>query len=144
MGISLAYTEATLESNPPDLDNKTGVQLPGVPKWSGAVTADYSFKAFGGHDAHVGAGWRYVDERQSLVVTNTDNLSYVLPEYDVVDLNADVAFDAVTVRFFVKNLTDERAYVGGAPLVNGLNLPVRADANIMQPRTIGVSLDVQF
>jgi iron complex outermembrane recepter protein len=87
---------------------------------------------------------RYVDERQSEVVTLTDNLSYVLPEYDVVDLNADIQFDAMTVRVFVKNVTDERAFTGGGTTVDGLNVPVRLDLNVLQPRTVGLSVDVQF
>lgn len=144
LGLNFAYTDAVLKSSPPELNNKFDVQLPEVPKWSGAITADYSFTAFGGRDAHVGAGWRYVDERQSEVVTLTDNLSYVLPEYDVIDLNADVQFDAMTVRVFVKNLTDERAFTGGDTSVDGLNTPVRLDLNVLQPRTVGVSVDVQF
>jgi iron complex outermembrane recepter protein len=144
LGFNFAYTDAVLKSSPPELNNKFDVQLPEVPKWSGAITADYSFTAFGGRDAHVGAGWRYVDERQSDVVTLTDNLSYLLPAYDVVDLNADVRFDTVTVRVFVKNLTDERAFTGGGTTVDGLNSPIRLDLYLLQPRTVGLSLDVQF
>ncbi|MET0533952.1 MAG: hypothetical protein ABW171_06975, partial [Steroidobacter sp.] len=97
-----------------------------------------------GREANVGAGWRYVDERYSEVVTLTDNLAYVLPEYDVIDLNADVRFDALTVRVFVQNLTDERAFTGGGTTVNGLNAPIRLDLNVLQPRTVGVSFDIQF
>lgn len=144
LGLNFAYTDAVLKSSPPELNNKFDVQLPEVPEWSGAITADYSFTAFGGRDAHVGAGWRYVDERQSEVVTLTDNLSYQLPEYDVVDVNADVQFDAMTVRVFVKNLTDERAFTGGGTTVDGLNSPIRLDLNVLQPRTVGLSVDVQF
>ena len=144
LGFNFAYTDAVLKSSPPELNNKFDEQLPEVPEWSGAITADYSFTAFGGREAHVGAGWRYVDERQSEVVTLTDNLSYLLPEYDVVDLNADVQFDAVSVRVFVKNLTDERALTGGGTTVDGLNSPIRLDLNVLQPRTVGLSVDVQF
>ncbi len=144
LGANLSYTEAELKSNPPELDNKVGEQLPGVPKWTACLTAAYSFQAFGGRDAHIGVGWRYVDERQTAVVTNAADISYILPQYDIVDLNAEITFDAVTARLFVKNLTDERAYVGGGVIVDGLNQPVRLDANVMQPRTVGLSLDVRF
>jgi outer membrane receptor protein involved in Fe transport len=144
VGANFTYTDATLESSPPQIDNRLGVQLPGVPEWTGSITADYSFKLFGGRDAYVGAGWRYVDERESAVVTNTDNLSYVLPSYSLLDLHAGVDFDALNLRFFVKNVTDERAYAGGSTVVNGLNIPIQVDVNVMQPRTIGMSLDVRF
>ena len=144
LGFNLSYTVATLKSLPPDLNNALGVQLPGVPEWTGAFTANYAFTAFGGREANVGGGWRYVDERYSEVVTVTDNLAYALPAYDVVDLNADVQFDSVTLRLFVKNLTDERAFTGGGVTPNGLNQPIRLDLAVLQPRTVGLSIDFQF
>lgn len=60
------------------------------------------------------------------------------------DLNADVQFDAATVRVFVTNLTDERAFTGGGTTVDGVNFPIRLDLNVLQPRTVGSSVDVQF
>lgn len=144
LGFNLSYTDATLKSSPSDIDNALGVQLPGVPEWSGAVTANYAFTSFGGHEANVGGGWRYVDERYSQVVTLSDNLAYALPAYDVLDLNADVKLDSVTVRLFVKNLTDERAFTGGGVTTDGLNRPIRLDLAVLQPRTVGLSIDFQF
>lgn len=144
LGFNFSYTEATLESSPPELNNRFGVQLPDVPEWNASLTVDYEFTAFGGREAHVGAGWRYADERFSEVVTLTDNLAYTLPSYDVLDLNADVQFDSMTVRVFVKNVTDERAFTGGDTTVDGINRPVRLDLGVLQPRTVGLSLDFQF
>ncbi len=144
LGFNLSYTDANLRSSPPDLPNALGVQLPGVPEWSGALTANYAFTAFGGYEANVGGGWRYVDERWSQVVMTEDNLAYALPAYDVVDLNADVRIDSVTVRLFVKNLTDERAFTGGGVTTDGANQPVRLDLAVLQPRTVGLSVDFQF
>jgi iron complex outermembrane recepter protein len=144
LGFNFSYTDATLKSTPEDLPNALGVQLPGVPEWTGALTANYAFTAFGGHDANVGGGWRYIDQRYSEVFRTEDNLAYALPAYDVLDLNADVQFDSVTVRLFVKNLTDERAFTGGGVTVDGLNRPVRLDLAVLQPRTVGLSVDFQF
>lgn len=143
-GVNLAYTDASLQSSPPEFQTALGTQLPGVPEWSGAVTADYSFTAFGGREAHVGAAWRYLDERLSEVATVTENRAYTLPSYDVVDLNGEVKFAAMTVRVFVKNLTDERAFTGGGATLDFDDIPVRADLNVLQPRTVGVSVDFQF
>jgi iron complex outermembrane receptor protein len=112
LGLNLAYTDATLKSNPPDLDNALGVQLPGVPEWSGSVTLDYSF-SLAGYVAHAGGGYRHVGERQSAIVTYSNNLSYVLPSYQTLDLHADVTIDRLTIRLFANNVTDERGYTGG-------------------------------
>lgn len=143
LGFNAAYTDATLSSNPPGLDNALGVQLPGVPEWSGAFTLDYNF-LLANRQANLGGGYRYVGERQTTVVTNTDNLSYVLPSYKVLDVNAAMDFERLTLRIFARNLTDERGYTGGATFVDGLNIPVRVDVNVLQPRTFGVSMDYRF
>jgi outer membrane receptor protein involved in Fe transport len=55
-----------------------------------------------------------------------------------------VQLDAVTLRLFARNLTDTLAYTGGGVTVDGLNTPVRVDVNVLQPRTVGFSLDVRF
>jgi outer membrane receptor protein involved in Fe transport len=144
LGFNLAYTDATLQSTPSDLKNKLNEQLPGVPEYSGAITANYSFTAFGGHEANVGGGWRYIDERWSQVVMTEENLAYALPAYDVVDLYGELQFDKVTARLFVKNLTDERAFTGGGVTTDGANQPVRLDLAVLQPRTVGLSIDFQF
>lgn len=153
LGFNLAYTDATLKAGPstkPDPAdpgatwNLTGVQLPQVPEWSGAVTADYSFTFPGGHPARVGAGWRYVDERYTAVVQGPVDQAFLSPSYDVLDLNADVTFDRLIVRLFAKNVTDERAYTGGGLIVNAADFPVQLDLGVPQPRTFGVSMDFTF
>jgi iron complex outermembrane recepter protein len=143
LGFNAAYTDATLTSSPPALDNTLGVQLPGIPEWSGSLTLDYSF-TLADREANVGGGYRYAGERYSAVATDSNNLAYLLPSYDVLDLNASLDFERMTLRLFASNLTDERGYTGGATFVDGLNTPVRVDVNVLQPRTLGVSMDYRF
>ena len=147
LGLNVAYTDATLNKVPPE-ENPSGnlpdVQLPDVPKWSAAITADYNFTFPGGHGAHIGAGWRYVDERTTQVAQEPVNLAFLMPSYDALDLNADVTFDRLTVRLFARNVTDERAYTGGGTIVDALNQPLQIDLGVLVPRTFGVSLDYSF
>ncbi|MGH8240291.1 MAG: hypothetical protein ACREXP_25195, partial [Steroidobacteraceae bacterium] len=63
----------------------------------------------------------------------------------IADFNASVFNDRWSVTLFGKNLADERVYLNPAPLADLLTgVPVRVDAVVYQPRTIGVSLDVRF
>ncbi len=144
VGFNLAYTRSKLTSNPPGIDNVLGAQLPLVPKWSGSITADYGFLLPGGHEARVGGGYRYVDDRLSTVATVTDNLATVLPSYKVLDLNADVNLGPHVLRVYAKNVTDKRGISNGGLSVNGFNIPYQIDYAIIQPRTIGVSMDFNF
>ena len=98
----------------------------------------------GGHEARVGGGYRYVGDRLSTVATVTDNLATTLQSYKVLDLNADVNFGPHVLRLYVKNVTDKRAIVNGGLSVDGFNIPYQIDNAILQPRTIGVSMDFNF
>jgi hypothetical protein len=60
-------------------------------------------------------------------------------------LNADVSNNRWTVRLFAKNLTNERAYLGYAVLTNGLTGQTEQLLGaVLQPRTIGLAVDVAF
>jgi iron complex outermembrane recepter protein len=145
LGLNVTYADATLDEVPPEEnpnDNVFGVQLPGIPEWSASLTADYVFM-LGSAPAHIGAGWRYVDERWTGVVQE-ENLATLLASYNAFDLNADVTFNRTTLRLFARNVTDERAFTGGSVTVDGLNRPVQLDLGVLQPRTIGVSVDFAF
>lgn len=144
LGLTAAYTEAKLTASPADLGDEVGATLPGIPRWSGAVTADYDMTLNSQWRAHVGGGLRYVDREQSAVVTVVENLSYVLPSYSIVDLSADVTHGPVTIRLFAKNVTDRRAYTGAGTTTDAFNTPLVIETTVLQPRTVGVGLDVRF
>ncbi len=143
VGINAAYTRSKLTSNPEGIDNVLGAQLPLVPKWSGAITTDYTFMLPGEHETRVGGGYRYVGDRWSQVVS-ADNLATVLDSYKVLDLNADMSFGPHVLRVYAKNVTDKRAVVAGGLSVDGFNVPYQIDNAILQPRTFGISMDFNF
>jgi iron complex outermembrane receptor protein len=145
LGLNVAYADATLDATDDNPNgNVFGTQLPGVPEWAASLTADYNFAFPGAFPAHIGAGYRYVDDRTSAVQQTPQNLATILPSYESLDLNADVTFNRMTLRLFARNVTDERAYTGGGVTVNGFNQPYQMDVGILMPRTYGVSVDFAF
>jgi outer membrane receptor protein involved in Fe transport len=56
----------------------------------------------------------------------------------------NAARNGLTLRIFARNLADERGYTGAGVLADGLNVPVRADVDVLQPRTFGVNVDYRF
>jgi outer membrane receptor protein involved in Fe transport len=93
----------------------------------------------------VGGGWRYVGEQGTAIAAQlgADN-SYVLPPYGALDLSADLTRGNWMIRLFARNVTDRRAYLGGSLAVDSANVPYGIDANVLQPRTLGISVDVGF
>ena len=166
LGLNGSYTDATFDKDAPTLSAKAGDRLPNIPQWQGSITADYYFPLWGAHsppaaalsgkdgksviagaastpgwNAHVGAGVRMVGDRRSTPVLGQD---FALDSYAALDLNADISNDRWTVRVFAKNVTDERAYqnIDAGPTLFGTidhlqGVPI-------QPRTIGVEVDLKF
>jgi outer membrane receptor protein involved in Fe transport len=142
IGVNAAYSDAKLTA--PAAGVAAG-RLGNTPRWSTSAVLDYEFTLAQRWTAHFGGGWRYVGEQGTAVAaqTGTDN-SYVLPSYTALDLAADVTRGNWTIRLFARNLTDRRAYIGGGLGVDAENVPYGIDLNALQPRTVGISVDVGF
>jgi iron complex outermembrane receptor protein len=151
LGLNTAYTDATLSEDAPLVGGfRTGLKddrLPYIPEWSWSATADYSFPLRGSWDARVGAGLRWVGERESSL-TETNPFAAPAPKldsYPALDLNADASNGRWTLRAYVKNVTDERAYqaIGAVQsAVTGVTSHLLAAP--IQPRTVGIEVDYRY
>ncbi|KQZ71348.1 hypothetical protein ASE06_18085 [Sphingopyxis sp. Root214] len=138
-----SYTDATLSEDVPDISGAKGDRLPAVPKFSGALRADYEFELGGGNKGSFGAGIRHAGNRLSLV--ESDPLVARAKAYTSVDLNASVTLgDHWTVRAYARNLFDNKGEMARSTLADGLNRPSFLAISPLQPRTIGVALDMAF
>ena len=62
-----------------------------------------------------------------------------------VDLNASITFnDHWTLRAYARNLLDNKGEMARSTLADGLNRPSFLAISPLQPRTIGVALDMAF
>jgi len=107
---SYAYTDAEVTEDP---DYK-GKKLQNVARNSGSLSAVYDFgRVIGGDQLRVGAGARYVGEREGNAVND-----FELPGYTVADAFAtyDTQLDGQKVKFQlnVKNLFDRTYYTSAA------------------------------
>lgn len=140
---TLAYTDAKLTEDVPSVGGMAGDRLPYVPKWSGSLRADYAWPLMGEWEGHAGAGLRMVGDRFSLGPFAISQ--YKTPAYSALDLNLGVSNDRWNLSVFAKNVTDKRAYLTAGAIQDGLSgaIPL-VEGAILQPRTIGVSLDVKM
>jgi len=148
LGGNLAYTDAYLTTAVPSIASVAGARLPGVPLWSGSLTAEYSAPLVDDWTGFVGGGYRYVGPRFSEV---EDSMANGAPQglkvraYNVVDMHIGARNAGLTISVFAKNLLDERAYLSPADYFNdALGLPIDIKAPVLQPRTVGVSIDKSF
>ena len=146
LGANAAYTDSQLKSTAPGAFFLTGYQLPGVPKFSYSLTADYAWAAMTDWTAHVGGGFRWVDKVWLTGVEQAGKAAPAVeaPSYSLVNLNASLTRGPLTLKLYGANLANKRAIQGGLALINILNQPQQGDFWIVQPRSFGVGFDYKF
>jgi outer membrane receptor protein involved in Fe transport len=90
-----------------------------------------------------GATVRHVSDRLSSFDVNPSQPQYHLPQYTTTDIRTGIEIEKTRVQLYVRNAFDSRgqlsadstfAVVPGGPV----------EVSILQPRTIGVSLNTRF
>jgi len=137
------YTDSKLTEDIPSVGGLSGDPLPYVPTWSGSLRADYGWAVISSWNAHVGSGLRLVGNRFSSGPFRL--VQYETPAYTALDLNASLSNDRWTVGLFAKNLANKRAYLTDTYIPNGLTAAAaQVEGMILQPRTVGISLDFKM
>jgi iron complex outermembrane recepter protein len=143
---SLAYTDANFTTGIASLGTTPGQRLPDVPHFSASAAPEYDFRVADGWKGGVGAGIRYVAGRPAyLFVAPLPPVTFEERSYVAFDLSAHLGHGPWKVGLFAKNLFDRRAYLtetGVSDAVTGS--VVQVNGALLQPRTIGISLDRSF
>ena len=150
LGANLNYTDAILTTPVASLNTAAGARLPYIPRWSGSLTAQYNTQIGANWSAFGGGGYRYLGSRLSAPAGEESPAGlpagYTLGSYSLVDLRAGVSHGGLTAALYARNVADKRAYQAPADYrytyyVNG---PIDIKAAVVQPRTIGISIDQSF
>ncbi len=147
-GANAAYDESRIDSI--SANSTAGAQigdpLPNAPKWSGALTADYSVP-LGETVGSVGASYRYQGASQSSFSGVNSYIDARIPAYSAVDLRTGLAWGRYRLTFRVNNLLNRYALsnISLTQLIPGYPLdPVYASGVPIQPRTYQLSLEARF
>ncbi|HEY1930295.1 MAG TPA: TonB-dependent receptor [Caulobacteraceae bacterium] len=147
-GAGLTYTDAFLTSAVPSIGAANGARLPYIPLWAGSLTVDYSQPVGDGWAGFVGGGWTYSGSRYSAVqgsIANGEIQGLEVGAYGDMDIHAGVRSHDMTISLFAKNALDSRAFLAPATyFYDALTLPIDIKAPVLQPRTIGLSIDKSF
>jgi outer membrane receptor protein involved in Fe transport len=140
LAANFAYTDAKFTVNIPELNASAGQRLPHVPRYAASGTIEYSFDFASDWEARIGGGVRFTDERPAYLFSPVaPPLVYQERSYVALDLNANVMRDGWRVGLFARNLLDKRSYTTYTP-VSGVQL----NGAVLQPRTLGLSIDRSF
>jgi iron complex outermembrane receptor protein len=145
-GLNGAYTQANLTSDAPAAGGVSGDALPFVPKWAGAITADYTWTIVDGFVGDVGGSVNYTGDRISNFVGNGSTINgfgVPVPGFATVNLNASVTHGPVSVQAFIRNIGNSHGIVYvpvlSAPILTNYNT-----ASVIPPLTVGGQLTVAF
>jgi iron complex outermembrane recepter protein len=153
LAANAAYTESVLDKVIPAANYiLTGYQTPGYPKWSLSATATRSWPLAGRWRAQFGGAVRWLGQQftssngvTTQVQTGSAYPTVVTPAYSVLDANGQISKGSLAFRFFIRNLTDRRAYINRVTLVDAVNsVPVEIMNDLLQPRTFGMGVSYAF
>ena len=172
LGLNGAYNDASLDEDfpviivpagPVQVEVNTGLagdRMPYVPDVTWSATADYYLPLSDGWSVTFGGGYRWTDERTngtterqvvrllgppSSVLATDITTPLTIDSYGAFDLYASLSNEHWTIRGYMKNAADERAYstlgdVTGA--VTGVTHHMAASP--IQPRMYGIEVDYRF
>ncbi len=144
VAANVAYTDSRLEDDVPSLGGVDGERLTYVPRWAGAINADYEFFFKSDIRINLGATLRYVGSRTSSFSANAERPPFTLAAYGLTDLRMVAARKNIEARLFVRNVFDRRGELG---VDTSVFLPGSAGSAYMsyvQPRTFGLALSVKY
>lgn len=132
LGVNGSYSDAKLTQDAPSVGGRHGDPLPIVPRWVGSLTADFTTNIGDRYQARLGTKYSYIGRRNTEFPGAPANI--VVDAYDVVDVTAGLSLDTWEVGLYVRNVTDTKEFIANSS----------AGPVILQPRTIGLSLDKEF
>lgn len=142
LGFNGAFTDASFNGDVPAVSAVDDDRLPLIPKYSFALTAEYETDLSADWTGNVGGGYRWTGATFSLAESAPDTVR--TQSYGVLDLHAGVSDGTVSLRAFVRNAGNSRSATAGSMVTSALGVPIQIDRAILQPRTIGLSVDIRY
>jgi outer membrane receptor protein involved in Fe transport len=130
LALDIGYQHARLAEDAPIIGGVAGDTLPAVPRFNGAVRADYRWPITTALNGSLGATLRYIDAEESDFLLAGDQ--YRIPAVRLLDVRAQLEMGRASLSLVAKNVTNEVGYSSIAPGpdgVYGYRIP---------PRTIGL------
>ncbi|MGH8210205.1 MAG: TonB-dependent receptor, partial [Steroidobacteraceae bacterium] len=146
-GANASYDEAVMKSvNPTNQAGaRVGDPLPYTPKWTGALTSDYSLPIAPDVTGGVGASFSYTGFRYSSFSGDLINTRERIPSYGLLGLRGHVDWTRYSLALHIDNVTNKQTFSNvtvarlraGAPISAAFAVPV-------QPLTFRLTASMNF
>lgn len=139
--LSGAYTQAYISAprDTPGLAITAGSRVDNIPKYTGALGANYDTSVFANYRLTARLSEGYVGP-----VVDTAYYRQTLPAYGLMDFRLGIGKDRWTAAVFGTNLTDKHAALTTDNTIFAWQQPTITRVSTNQPRTIGVSFETKF
>lgn len=129
VSVGLAYRNAELTEDAPNLFASRGDRIPGVPEFTANAMVEWYFRRFGQWEGSVQAAYSYVGESY----TDFDpDFSILIPSYSMTRVAVGLVSDRWSINLFINNLFDERG------VTNIIPVPGEPEVMTSRPRTVGL------
>ncbi|MGH8209259.1 MAG: TonB-dependent receptor domain-containing protein [Steroidobacteraceae bacterium] len=145
-GANASYDEAVMTSvNPTNVAGaRVGDPLPYTPKWSGALTGDYSLPLAADMKGGVGASWAYTGLRYNTFSGDTLNTREVIPSYPLFGLRGHIDWNQYNLAVNVDNVANRQTFTNVTFRRLQAGQPVPGFGYPLQPLTVRVTLSMSF
>jgi len=149
LGFTAAYTKARITKIDPSTSATIGADagnsLPLTPKYTAALTADYTLPLSNGLQVSVGSTVRYRGAMDSSYPGDMINPDVIVPKYSPVDVRTSLKYARYTLQFRVDNVANKIGYSTIETAKAFPNQPnAETIATVLPPRSYILSLTVDF
>lgn len=135
---ALSLIDGKLRTDAKGLGGHAGDAIPNNARVSASLAASRNFE-LGGRASYFGANARHVGERNAGFPGSPALPAYIVPSYTVFGLQAGIDFERFKLSAYLRNLTNKRGLAAVA-----FSSLTAAKAVVVEPRTLGVAVNVPF
>lgn len=135
---ALTLIDGKLRTDAKGFGAHAGDLIPNTARVAASLSATRNFELLG-RPAYFGANARHVGERNAGFPGSPSLPAYTLPSYTVFGLQAGIDFERFKLSTYLRNLTNNRGLAAVA-----FSTLTAAKAVVVEPRTLGVAVNVPF
>ena len=143
LSAAVGYTDAEITDGSGAEGVEKGDKVQGVPDWTGTLSAQYMWPAFGDWDGLVRGDFNYYGDSYSANNESVGANARLRESWSMLNLRAGIVNERWDVIVFVDNVTDERASLADSRSI-AAETPGRQRLVVTRPRTFGIEARMRF